>query len=161
MGDGGEAVDDRDGRRGRKTLQRFVRVRAHEDGVDVPREDASGVLGRLARTDHELTAAREEGVTAELRHADLEGNSRPQTRLFEEHPERLAAQERLLIGGAGDFEMRRDPNHERDFRRAKIGNVKHVTPHQAKLWSRCQHHVVYLYIFSIIMQEPRWLLEKR
>ncbi len=47
-------------------------VGTDEDRVDVAREDAGGVFRRLAGADHEFGAGREEGVAAELGHADFE-----------------------------------------------------------------------------------------
>ena len=124
-----------------EAFERLVRVRAHHDRIDVAGEHARGVLGRLARADHEVAAVRDERVAAELRHPDFERDARAQARLFEEHPERLAAEQRQLIGAAGAFEMRCHAENRMYLGRREIGDGRGRAapggrhPQQMPAWS--------------------------
>ena len=52
----------------------------------------------------------DDGVTAQLRHPDLEGDARPQARLLEEHGEALALEEALLLPGAAALRVAAVPS---------------------------------------------------
>ena len=90
-------VDDRDAADAGEGLHLVLPVGADDDAVDVAGEDASSVLDALAPTELEVVHAEEEGGTAELADADLEGDARAGGGLAEDERPRLAT-EGLRVG---------------------------------------------------------------
>jgi len=75
-----------------------------------------------------IASTKRDRTRAELRHADFKGHPRAQRRLLEEHPERLAAQKRKLIGGPARFEVRGDAQDRPDLGGSQVGYLEHVPP---------------------------------
>ena len=84
-------------------------------------------------------AVREQRVAAELGHGDLEGDARAQAGLLEEHAERLAAQQRQLVGGARRLEMRGQRQHLCEFARREIDDPQQMAATQAALLDKLVH----------------------
>ena len=89
----GEAVDDRDGGLGGELQDDLVGTGPGHDAVDEPLEVAGDVADRLAGA-HDGVLGQVDRRTAELGHAGLERDPRPQRRLLEEHRQRPAGQRR-------------------------------------------------------------------
>ena len=88
-----EPVDHRDRRMPGELLEIRLAVRAHDDGVEVAREDEGRVPDSLAASELELTCRQRDGGAAELRHTGREGDPRPGRGLVEDHPERPRRQQ--------------------------------------------------------------------
>ncbi len=93
----GQTVDDRDGRVGRELLDIGLRKRPDHDCVEIAREDDGRVLDRLTAPQLEIARGEVEACAAELIDPDLERNPRSSRRLLEDHPERSAGEEVVLL----------------------------------------------------------------
>ncbi len=69
-------------------------VRADHDDVDVLAEHAAEIGHALARAEADVVA-QEQAVAAQVDHAGLEADARPQRRLFEQQRHHAAGQQRL------------------------------------------------------------------
>ena len=81
----------------RELLDVVLSEGADHDGVQVPREHRRRVLERLAAAELEVAGREVEAGAAELRDSDLEGNARPRRRLLEDHSQRPAGEEVVLL----------------------------------------------------------------
>ena len=70
---------------------------ADHDPVDVAREHGRGVLQRLAAAELQVAGGEVERVPAELRHPDLERDAGARRGLLEDHRERAAGEEVVLL----------------------------------------------------------------
>ena len=77
----------------------FVFESAGHDAIAHAREDTGNILGRLAPVQADFFMAQQQAIAAELRHRDGEADARSQARLFENHRQRLAGQERIVSAG--------------------------------------------------------------
>ena len=93
----GQTVDDRDGRVGRELLDIGLRKRPDHDCVEIAREDDGRVLDRLTAPQLEVARGEIEACAAELIDPDLERDPRSSRRLLEDHPERSAGEEVVLL----------------------------------------------------------------
>jgi len=90
-------VDHRNRRVTGKLLDVGVREGSNRDRVDVTAEHHGGVADRLAAAQLEVVGAQVQRRPAEVRHADLEGDAGPRRGLLEDHPERAAGQDAMLL----------------------------------------------------------------
>ena len=93
----GQAVDDGDGRVGRELLDIGLGERPDHDRVEVAREDDGRVLDRLAAPELQVAGREVEAGAAELVDPDLERDARSRRGLLEDHPERSAGEEVVLL----------------------------------------------------------------
>ncbi len=97
VGDVGQPVDDRHARVGGELLHILMRERADDDAVEIAREHVRRVLDRLAAAELKIVGAQVEPEAAELGDSNLERDARAGGRLLEDHPERTAGEQTVLL----------------------------------------------------------------
>jgi hypothetical protein len=93
----GQPVDDRNGRVGGQLLDIGLGKGPDHDRVEVARQDARGVLDRLAASQLEVVGREVEPDAPELPDPDLERHTRPGRRLLEDHSERPAGEQPVFL----------------------------------------------------------------
>ena len=105
---------------------------ADHDPVDVAREHRRGVLERLAAAELEVAGGEVERVPAELGHPDLERDAGAGRGLLEDHRERAAGEEVVLLApGLPLLEVVGEVEHRLELLAAPVGDAGEVAALEA------------------------------
>src|SRR5205809_4602611 len=105
----GEPVDGGDAGSRREVDDALMEEGPRHDEIDPAFEVARDVPRRLALPEPDIAGGEVDGGTAELHHADLEGDAGPEARLLEDHGERAPEEERAGLAGT---QLRLQPRGE-------------------------------------------------
>jgi hypothetical protein len=128
----GEPVDDGDRGVLGKLVDVGLRERAHDDPVQVAREDVCGVLDRLAAPELELVGGEEERKAAELGNSDAEGDTRPRRGFREDQADRAAGEEVVLLTALlENLQLVGEVEHLLELGPRPVGNAREMAAFQA------------------------------
>ena len=105
---------------------------ADHQAVEVAREHGGGVPERLAPAELEVGGRQVEPGPSELVDADLERDTRSSRGLLEDHPERAAGEEVVLLApGLALLEVVGEVERRQELLAAPVGDASEMAPFQA------------------------------